>query len=320
MRRIWMATLVCWMAVATPAIANDLKKIWGGGPQNVSAYSGVYVPLLIDILNRQRLTGYQWGGTSAGTLQNVKMVHDHPTHVALAQHDLLDQLKDEYKFTVVKPDVGPECLYMITKQPAYDNWGHVVGNGWNIKVATGGQQSGSWGTWQRLVSTYNELNDAEVIHMSNTGEIVREVEAGKATFGFFVMRPDPNSKVFNDIKEAGLKIVPVVDFDLEDLGYQYLSLKVAYGGLFSQPDIITTACTSVAVITGHADNIAASSDRRVRKRVTATIQRLQAVPDDRFKPKSESWRDMFDNIKLATPDVINALKAKAKQTMASLSQ
>jgi hypothetical protein len=170
------------------------------------------------------------------------------------------------------------------------------------------------------VSTYNELNDAEVTHLSNTGEIVREVDSGKATFGFFVMRPDPNSKVFNDIKEAGLKIVPVVDFDLEDLGYQYLSLKVAYGGLFSKPDIITTACTSVAVITGHADNIAASSDRRVHKRVTATIQRLQAVPDDRFKPKSESWRDMFDNIKLATPDVINALKAKAKQTMAALSQ
>ena len=61
---------------------------------------------------------------------------------------------------------------MITKQPAYDNWGHVVGNGWNMKVATGGQQSGSWETWQRLVSTYNELNDAEVMHMSNTGEIV----------------------------------------------------------------------------------------------------------------------------------------------------
>ena len=63
-----------------------------------------------------------------------------------------------------------------------------------------------------------------------------------------------------------------------------------------------------------------SSDRRVRKRVTATIQRLEAVPDDRFKPKSESWRDMFDNIKLAAPDVVNKLKAKAKQTMASLSQ
>src|SRR5687768_3066380 len=111
MRRIWMVALVCWMAVATPAIANDLKKVWGGGPQNVSAYSGVYVPLLIDILNSQRLTGYQWGGISAGTLQNVKMVHDNPTHLALAQHDLLEQLKDEYKFTVVKPNVGPECLY-----------------------------------------------------------------------------------------------------------------------------------------------------------------------------------------------------------------
>ena len=35
----------------------------------------------------------------------------------------------------------------------------------------------------------------EVMHMSNTGEIVRVVNTGEATFGFFVMRPDPKSIV-----------------------------------------------------------------------------------------------------------------------------
>ncbi len=315
--RFFVATLLC-LVVTQAARANDLKKVWGGGPQHASAYSGVYVPILVDLLNSQRLSGYEWGGPSAGTLQNVKTVHENPTHLALAQSDLLEPLKETYKFTVIKDDIGPECLYMVTKHSTYSNWGHVVGNAWDLQVATGSQQSGSWGTWQRLVSAYPGLKDAGVQHMSNTIEIVKSVVSNKAVFGFFVMRPDPKNQVFADIKKAGLNMIPVVDFDIEELGYKYLSLKVAYGGVFSKPDVITTACTSVAVITGHPDHTD-PSDSRVSKRLNATVQRMSALPDQDFKPQSKSWRDMFDNLKLAAPDVVQSLKAKVKQTMAGLS-
>lgn len=315
--RFLVAALLC-LALVQTAGANDFKKVWGGGPQHASAYSGVYVPIVIDLLSNQRLSGYTWGGRSDGTLQNVKTVHENPTHLALAQSDLLEPLKDKYKFTVIKDDIGPECLYMITKHSTYSNWGHVIGNAWDLQIATGGQQSGSWGTWQRLASAYPALKEAGVQHMSNTIEIVKSVVSEKTLFGFFVMRPDPKSQVFTNIKKAGLKMVPVVDFDIEELGYEYLSLKVAYGGVFSKPDIITTACTSVAVITGHPDNVNAS-DIHASKRLNATIQRLRALPNQDFKPQSGSWRDMFDNLKLAAPDVVKNLKEKVKQTMAGLS-
>ena len=154
--------------------------------------------------------------------------------------------------------------------------------------------------------------------MGNSLEIVNAVLNDKAVFGFFVMRPDPNNSVFAEINKAGLKMIPVVDFDIEELGYQYLSLKVAYGGVFSNPDVITTACTSVAIITGHPVN-ADQSNNRVSKRLQATIQRLSALPDQAFKPQSKSWRDMFDNLKLATPDVVQNLKSRVKETMAGLS-
>lgn len=318
MRLQCFATILFSLVIAHSAWANDLKKVWGGGPQHVSAYSGVYVPILIELLNNERLSGYQWGGPSAGTLQNVQTVHDNPTHLALAQNDLLEPLQTKYKFTVIKDDIGPECLYMMTKNTAYSNWGHVISNAWDLTLATGSQQSGSWGTWQRLVAAYPALKDAGVQHVSNAAEIVKTVVSNKASFGFFVMRPDPKNAVFAEIKKAGLNMIPVVDFDIEELGYQYLSLKVAYGGLFSKPDVITTACTSVSVITGHPDN-AAPSDSRVSKRLQATIQRLRALPDQDFKPQSKSWRDMFDNLKLAAPDVVKNLKMKVKQTMAGLS-
>jgi hypothetical protein len=318
MRIRWFVAILFCLLTAHSVWADGLKKVWGGGPPHASAYSGVYVPILIELLNNQRLSGYQWGGLSAGTLQNVKTVHENPTHLALAQLDLLEPLKDQYKFTVIKNDIGPECLYMVTKNTAYSNWGHVISNAWDLTLATGGQQSGSWGTWQRLASTYPALKDAKVQHMSNSLEIVNAVLNDKAVFGFFVMRPDPNNSVFGEIDKAGLKMIPVVDFDLEELGYQYLSLKVAHGGVFSQPDIITTACTSVAVITGHPVN-AEQSNQRVTKRLHATIQRLSAQPDEAFKPQSKSWRDMFDNLKLATPDVVKSLTSKVKETMAGLS-
>jgi hypothetical protein len=57
----------------------------------------------------------------------------------------------------------------------------------------------------------------------------------------------------------------------------------------------------------------------VTKRLQATIQRLSAQPDEAFKPQSKSWRDMFDNLKLATPDVVKSLTSKVKETMAGLS-
>jgi len=159
------------------------------------------------------------GGLSAGTLQNVKTVHENPTHLALAQRDLLEPLKDDYKFTVIKDDIGPECLYMVTKNTAYSNWGRVVSNAWDLSLATGGQQSGSWGTWQRLASVYPVLKDAKVQHMNNSLEIINAVLNDNAVFGFFVMRPDPNNTVFVEINKAGLKMIPVVDFDIEELDY-----------------------------------------------------------------------------------------------------
>ena len=315
--RLLFAIVFC-LAIAHSASADNLKKVWGGGPQHASAYSGVYVPIIIDLLNDQRLSGYQWGGLSAGTLQNAQTVHEYPTHLALAQRDLLESLKDQYKFTVIKNDVGPECLYMVTKNAAYDNWGHVVSNSWDLTLATGGEQSGSWGTWQRLATAYPALKDAKVKHMRNSLEIIKAVLNSEASFGFFVMRPDPNNSVFGEIHKAGLNMVPVVDFDIEELGYKYLSLKVAHGGVFSKPEIITTACTSVAVITGHPSNTA--SDQRAAQRLQATIQRLSALPDSAYKPQAKSWRDMFDNLKIATPDVISNMKMKVKETMAGLSR
>ncbi len=142
--------------------------------------------------------------------------------------------------------MGPECLYLVTNDKSYKTFGDVVGNGWQLGVVTGGEKSGSFGTWKVLQGVYPDLEPMAVTHVAAIGDIITAVKQKKDVVGFFVMRPDPDSDVFKSIADASLTIVPVVDFDLEDKD-KFMSLKVSHG--WSGGKEVQTACTTVALIT-----------------------------------------------------------------------
>ncbi|MCA9355034.1 hypothetical protein KC865_00590, partial [Candidatus Kaiserbacteria bacterium] len=186
-------------------VSSDKKVVWGGGAKETSSYSGKIVPVVINELASERLAGYQWGGPSEGTVMNAMKVTVNPTHLALGQADILQALNGQsipgttwtYQFTPVQDDIADECLYMVTKSPHYETWGHVLENAWDIKIATGGEQSGSFGTLTKvLMDRYPALKDAEVSSVGSSSNIVQSVINGNTNFGFFVMRPDPENKVF----------------------------------------------------------------------------------------------------------------------------
>jgi hypothetical protein len=148
------------------------KLVWGGGPKEQSSYSAKIVPAVIEQLDQVRLAGYEWSGPSQGTVMNAEMVSLNPTNLALGQGDLLPDLLGQqipgqpdgtvYAFTIVQPDIGNECLYLVTESPHYQTLGHFLGNAWAVSVATGNEGSGSYGTFKRLQTTYPELYDVEV--------------------------------------------------------------------------------------------------------------------------------------------------------------
>jgi hypothetical protein len=304
------------IALGTVAVAQDsdgaLKKIWGGGDPASSAYSGVYVPHIISILEDQALSGYVWAGTSDGTVNNALQVTQNPTHVAVGQWDILKDLQGQpipgaspnpdgttptYRFTVLAENIGPECLYMVTDQPGYETFGHVLGNAWQMTIATGTEKSGSFATLDRLRRMYPELADVVVQPTGGAMDVVKAVAgSGEVTHGFFVQRPDPQSEVFQAIAGTKLTLIPIVDFGLEG-EYEFLELKVANSvmfGLGGGPKFHTTACTSVALITG--DPTAPDIPQRSLQRLKATIDRLGSVPDDDLRPNISSWADMWDNL------------------------
>lgn len=308
------ATLMTSTAMAEPL------SIWGGGAQGASTYTDVYVPQIISVLENQALAGYQWGGVSAGTLANAAMVTTNPTNLAVGQYDLLKNLNGTvgpdgtpYAFTILNSDIGPECLYFVTKQKGYDTFGDFLGNAFQITLATGKVGSGSLGTFENLSQIYPDMQTMEVQNYDNAAQIVEAVRTGKATHGFFVMRPDPQSKTFKEINDAGMTIIPAVDFGLED-DYKFLELKVANGGIFGiggNAKSVTTACTSVALITGDPNSTAGQAlSPRDAKRLQVTIQKVGSLPSEQLRPNISSWADMWDSLQVVAGDKLTqALEA-----------
>ncbi len=311
---------------AAPGVVNpdaELKKFWGGGDPKGSVYSKDYVPHVITVMEGNRLTGYVRGGNTDGTLQNAELVTLNPTHLAVGQLDILRQLNGQlmpgqgdkkYAFTVLHQNIGPECLYIVTKEKSYTTFGHVRGNGFDLTVLTGGQKSGSFGTWKILQSVFSDLAEIPVEHIGSADKIVDAVAERTAAVGFFVMRPDPASETFTKIKSKGLNLVPVVDDALAST-YTYLQLKVATGGFFAgKPVFHTTACTSVALITGDPKMVVADN-RRVLQRVNATIARMKEVPASDLRPGLVSWKDMWDDMKEVGAEKVADLLESSKRAL-----
>lgn len=303
--------------------------VWGGGKKGDSTYTDAYVPQIISTLESQALAGYSWGGVSEGTVFNVEQVSKNPTNLAVGQLDLIRSLKGQissdgkpYQFTVLAENLGPECLYLVTNLKGYKTFGDFLGNSFQITVATGGPKSGSFATLENLAQLYPDIQNMIVQNVGSAPDIIAAVKAGKATHGFFIMRPDPQSATFKAIADAGMTIIPVIDFGIEGL-YDFLELKVANGGLFSDAKFVTTACTSVALITGDPTSDAAQAlQPRDKKRLEVTIQKIGSLPAETLRPTISSWSDMWDSLRAATGEslktAMEASKAALEQAKASI--
>jgi hypothetical protein len=184
-----------------------------------------------------------------------------------------------------------------------------------MNLVTAGEKSGSFGTWKVLQSVFPEaLNDLPVKHVADNGAILGAVKDQKDTVGFFVMRPDPDSDVFKTIADGGLKIVPVVDFELEGK-YDFKSLKVASG--WTGGTYVQTACTAVELIAGDPKN-PKLVDPRDKRRVDETIKRVSSADAKAFRPDTSSFADMWDSIAEFTGDKAKELMQASKESAAKL--
>jgi hypothetical protein len=333
MKRISLVTALASIALAPGAAlaqpaqpAQDpLKIVWGGGPVEVSAYSATYVPMIIRNLGEARLVGYAWGGASEGCVDNLSKVTANPTQLAVCQGDMVNAEANmtKFQYTVIRRDLGVECLYAVTAQRGYENWGHILGNAWDLTVYTTGKLSGSFGSWNRLVEIYPPLKDAVVVNTTSDLAAAAAAKAdtarGKASIAFFVKRPDPDNSTFEYISSNAMTFVPVVDIELEGKGYTFPSTLVENAGWAAlaggKPKRVSTACTQVVVVTGNPEGLrTAQATDAMYKRQQATIERLQQQPAAAWKPTDRWFSKMVNDMAETAPERIKEMMDKARET------
>lgn len=326
-----MTTAACLISSSAAFAADDnLKVVWGGGDPSVSTYSGTYVPMAINNLTDARLAGYVWGGKSSGSIENMINVDSNPTHLAVVQDDMAraEANKSIYNYTVIRDDLGFECYYAVTGFPGYDNFGHILGNAFDITIHTTGSTSGSMGSLKRLQEIFPDLQDVNVVEHGNDLEAVEaskaDVAKGQASVAFFVKRPDPNNTTFEYIAENEMTFIPVVDFELEGKGLTFPDLVVENAGWKAltggKPKRVTTACTKIALITGDPAALPADVSNGVKRRLEETIKRLGEQPTAKWQPQEAWFADMINNMSETGPDKLKALMEKAKNTASEIGE
>ncbi len=336
MRTLFGATALVTIAIAMGgnfAYANEVGKreVHGGGKKESSFYSSTVVDTVINGLQENRITGYSWGGVSDGTIDNVDRVNKDPVDLGIGQLDILNGLIRDAAasgeapgFHVLIENMGPECYYLATNNPGYSNFGHVLGNAFDITIATTGIKSGSFGSLNALAKVYPDLVSVEIKNYPDANAAVEAVANGEANFVFFVQKPTPGSGPFQLIAEKGLTYVPVVDWEMEDLGLQFFELPVTSSefslsawksGGIKEGQKVATACTSIALFGGDA----AKATGRDQKLIEAIAARVPAADAGDFSlPQTTDWLAMIGGMVQLSTDKIGEFANAARDTVEDL--
>jgi hypothetical protein len=301
---IGIGLLVAYSQIARsqPAAQTQVvspKAINTGGPNG--SYHKDFCPPLVPVLANAYFQGYQCTN-SGGTIANIGRVLAQPTNIGFAQFDVLARemlTKPELseKITVVRSDIACEGLWMITKNPDLD-FGRILGLARRMRFILPATDSGSTASFNYLRQIDPEglgrAADANITHLADATKVIEYIAAStQGEVGFFVQFADPrnaNIKRLMD-KKNGIRILPVLSREIirakvgDTAVYQAASFTMEEGGVFGSPTQITTACTQVALITGHPSNFA---DRNGQDDAKDMIQRLGSVGRDAFMP-ADNW-------------------------------
>ncbi|MGF1624691.1 MAG: hypothetical protein ACFCVH_07395 [Alphaproteobacteria bacterium] len=310
-------------AIAAPAIAAN--PIYSGGERG--SYFNSFGPLLEELLDDNFLD-YEVVAT-AGSGENIDRVLENPLAVGMTQSDVLafraandPALADS--ITIMRNDVAVECLYAVTTEQnaeRLENWGGVRGLARRLRIATGPEASGAATTFRFLQSIDPDLARANnIAYMDSVDTAIGAVISGDADLAFFVQFADTGNERFEDINDAELVFIPVVDRSIlrqevnGERVYVAQQVKVTSAGLLSWSGVteIVTACTPLAYITGNPELLPAGSNERLDLEDVISIV-AEADLDD-LQPEEDWFQSVLDDAATMTDSALEATLAEIEAT------
>lgn len=310
---------------AVPAIAAN--PIYTGGERG--SYFTSFAPLLEDLLDDNFLD-YQ-AVTSAGSGENIDQVLQNPLAIGFTQSDVLafraasdPTIADNV--TIIRNDVGVECLYAVaTEENAarLENWGGVRGLARRLEIATGPEASGAATTLRFLQSIDPDLARARSIsYMENVDAAIDAVIAGEADIAFFVQFADTSNERFEDINDAELVFIPVIDRNIlrqevnGERVYVAQQVKVTSAGLLSWSGVteIVTSCTPLAYITGNPELLPEGSNERLDLEDVVSV--VAGAELSELQPEEDWFQSMIDDAATMTDSALESTLQQIEDTSA----
>ncbi|MFO1352324.1 MAG: hypothetical protein U1F68_17290 [Gammaproteobacteria bacterium] len=255
---------------------------------------------------------------SQGTGDNVDKVLAKPSDVGIGQFDIVAARAEQAagKLTVINPNIGLECLYAVTSDPAVTS---LKGLAARMPVALPPEKSGATATFQYLQSLDKGLAELrKVTYYGSALEAVEAVTKGDAALAFIVQFPNTKNDVFKAINEAKLHFIPVINREIlrREIGgqavYQPQEVVVTPVGMLSkltgkEAQKIETTCTPVVLFTGDPSQFKeGSNERKDQDELIKTLG--QAQP-----PSSKDWKDVLKNTIAIGKDKVEGLIQKYSQ-------
>jgi hypothetical protein len=327
-----LTALSVTLMFAGAALAEDAQpqSINTGGEKG--AYQTLFCPPLPAALSNVYFQSYKCR-PSKGTLENIDRVLKNPTSLGFVQLDIYaneaSKRPEEFKkLTVIRSDIACEGLWMVTKNPALSNYGHILALSPRIPFVLPAQASGSAATFALLQA--NELNglgrvpEANIRYAADATAVLNEAASStNGAVGFFVQFADPENANIKLIVEKGLTVIPVASrqilrMKLNDRNiYQLQTFTLKSAGLFVKATEATTACSPVAIITGTPEAFGNERDKDDQRDLIETVRE---VPAEKLLPQESRVAQLIRDTKKASERVIEEMSALVERTRQAIEE
>ena len=312
---------------AGAALAQDAppKSINTGGEKG--AYHTLFCPPLPVALSNAYFHGYKCT-PSKGTLENIDRVLKNPTNISFVQFDIhanetIKRAEEFKKLTVIRSDIACEGLWMVTKNPDLNNYGHILALSRRIPFILPAQASGSAASFAFLQANDPEglgrVPEANKRYVADATAVLNETaSSASGAVGFFVQFADPENTNIKLMVEKELKVIPVVSREILRIRlsgqsiYQLQTFNLKSGGVFVKTTEATTACTPVAIITGAPEAFGGDRDKVDDQK--DLIQKVREVPTDKLLPQESRIAAVIRYAKKLTEQAVDEMVALVENT------
>jgi len=282
--------------------------------ENSGAYYNEFCPTIKSGLTEKKIPVEC--KTSNGSLNNLDLVLENPTHFGLAQYDIFSHRhsnkEKQHPFTPIRDDIGQECLFLVTKNKLMKSYGDIVASAPYMNFILPPENSGHAGTFKYLQKIDPEgLGKANnVSHAPNTQDAITSALAQEDNVTLFVQFPDPENEFFQLVNKNGGHFVPVISQEIMAQAtngrkvYSAQETDVANPKWLSSGKKLITACTPIVLFTGNPQRV---TDDALKADHNKAISALQTTPVDKLRPTKGWFSKLWTSTKAVSAKSVEGL-------------